>query len=68
MRILKLLFSEGWHVLTHSTCLLLEHIDSVFIFHLQLLINQKTQDLKFTTTKVQKHSDLYPDQYQELSI
>lgn len=68
MRILKLLFSKGWHVLTHSTCLLLEHIDSVFIFHLQLLINQKTQDLKFTTTQVQKHLDLYPNQYQELSV
>lgn len=36
MRILELLFSKGWHVLTHSTCLLLEHINSVFIFHLQL--------------------------------
>lgn len=37
MRILKLLFSKGQLALTHSTRLLLEHIDGIFIFHLQLL-------------------------------
>lgn len=28
--------SKGWHVLAQPARLLLEHINSVFIFHLQL--------------------------------
>lgn len=58
MRILKLLFSKGWHVLTHSTCLLLEHINSVFIFHLQLF--RETWKMQgFEYTWLQKHLALH---------